>query len=118
MKAFTDISQSKKLAEILPLESADMYFEKGIGGNYKESFGNYADMCIAEIMLGIKTISCWSLTALLSVLPYPSLHKTFAGWRCDSYDKEGKTCKLGENADNPIDACVAMVEKLHKLNLL
>ena len=27
MKAFTDISQSKKLAKILPLESADMYWD-------------------------------------------------------------------------------------------
>ncbi len=26
MKAFTDVEQSKKLAEILPIESADMYF--------------------------------------------------------------------------------------------
>lgn len=27
MKAYTDIAQSKRLAEILPLESADMYYE-------------------------------------------------------------------------------------------
>lgn len=26
MKAYTDIKQSKKLAEILPLESADMFY--------------------------------------------------------------------------------------------
>ena len=26
MKAYTDIEQSKKLAEILPVESADMYY--------------------------------------------------------------------------------------------
>ena len=26
IKSYTDISQSKKLAEILPLESADMYW--------------------------------------------------------------------------------------------
>ena len=26
MKVYTDISQSKKLAEILPIESADMYY--------------------------------------------------------------------------------------------
>ena len=27
MKSYTDIEQSKKLAEILPLESADMYYQ-------------------------------------------------------------------------------------------
>lgn len=26
MKAYTDLEQSKKLAEILPIESADMYY--------------------------------------------------------------------------------------------
>ena len=118
MKAYTDISQSKKLAEILPLESADMHYNnasiKGI---------NYADEHRAELMeynRAIKVLSkytlnplfevvpCWSLAALLGVLPYPSLHKTYLGWRCDSYNKEGTTCKLGEDTNNPIDACYEM----------
>lgn len=30
MKAYTDIEQSKKLAEILPIESADMYYFRQI----------------------------------------------------------------------------------------
>ena len=40
IKSFTDLQQSKKLAEILPIESADMYYEevcnlpKAIIGNY------------------------------------------------------------------------------------
>ena len=46
LKSYTDLEQSKKLEKILPIESADMYFEKGIGDNYKVSFGNYADMQI------------------------------------------------------------------------
>jgi len=109
-KAFTSLEQSKKLAEILPLESADMYY--GYGKD-KPKFLPISDA-------DIKCLSqpCWSLAALLGVLPYPSLHKTFSGWRCDSYDKEGKTCKIGENADNPIDACYELILKLNKLKML
>lgn len=63
-------------------------------------------------------IPAWSISALLGVLPYPSLHKTFAGWRCDSYDKEGKICKLGENTNNPVDACYEAIVFFHEQKLL
>lgn len=108
MKAYTDIEQSKALAKILPLESADMYYWCGedlrIGG-YKAQDIEY-------------DIPAWSLAALLDVLPYPSLHKTWSGWRCDSHDKEGKVYKFGESADNQIDACVDAIIKLHEQKLL
>jgi len=123
IKSFTDIEQSKVLAEILPLESADGFWEY----HYKwySEWEGYEDYPRAEPYLYYTSkenewkedksdVPCWSLAAMLSVLPYPSLHKTFSGWRCDSYDKEGKTCKLGENADNPIDACYEMIIKLHE----
>jgi len=114
IRAYTTIEQSRKLSEILPLESADMYYILMPDGVY-----NHFPLTGRKTELAENTdILCWSLAALLDVLPYPSLHKTFAGWRCDSYDKEGKTCKLGENADNPIDACYEMTLKLNELNLL
>ena len=116
VKSYTDIEQSRKLAEILSPESADTLHCIDFDGDllytvpkqYSGSFRYQPEL----------TIPCWSLSALLDILPYPSLHKTFSGWRCDSYDKEGKTCRLGENADNPVDACVVIIEKLYKLNLL
>lgn len=121
IKSYTDLSQSKKLAEILPIESADMYFEKGIGDNYKASFGNYADMQIAENMLGIKTIPCWSLAALLGVLP----DGTDVVKDKSDTENEKYMCTVGIKDDitstfgnNPVDACVAMILKLHELNLL
>ncbi len=109
IKSYTDLQQSKKLAEILPLESADMCINstnpymithelRPYGG-----FDNEHD-------------PCWSLSALLSIIPYPSLHKTFSGWRCDSHDREG--CILGEPSDNQVDACYEMILKLHKLKML
>lgn len=121
IKSYTDIPQSKKLAEILPPETADMYFEKGIRDNYKEAFGNYADMWISENMLGFKTIPCWSLAALLGILPNES--DIVKG---QSDGKDGKyMCTVGYKndilstfSDSPIDACVEMIIKLYELNLL
>lgn len=114
MKAYTDLEQSKKLAKILPLESADMRFcfSHTLGGRIT---GHYP-MIGREPSLG--TIPCWSLAALLNALPYPSLHKTCIGWRCDSYNKEGTSCILGEPLDNPIDACYEMIIELNKRKLL
>ena len=121
MKAYTDLEQSKKLAEILPIESADMEYMFLKENNSKVSniaFVKDDDEPEWPNDSAYYFIPCWSLAALLGVLPYPSLHKTFAGWRCDSYDKEGKTCKLGENTDNPVDACYEMIIKLHELKML
>lgn len=111
IKAYTDLSQSKVLADILPLESADMYFEPSAGFRTEPSEVRIGDIKHAHP----RSVPCWSLAALLSVLPYPSLHKTFSGWRCDSYNKEGTICKLGEPSDNPVDACYKMIIKLNEL---
>lgn len=106
IKSYSDLQQSKKLAEILPIESADMWFANGI--IVARNSVNEPD--------DIKSVSpCWSLAALLSVLPNPSLHKIFSGWRCDSDNKEWTSCILGEPSDNPVDACVKTILKLHEL---
>ena len=120
IKSFTSLEQSKKLAEILPLESADMCFNISQRSNMPplmtpySKFKEFFDMDKTPDFL----IPCWSLAALLSALPYTSLHKTFSGWRCDSYNKEGTSCILGEPLDNPVDACYEMILKLNELNLL
>ena len=117
MKAFTDISQSKKLAEILPLENADMGWNVFVDGTTRILPINDWDL-VKDGIGNVKFYPAWSLAALLNILPYPSLLKTFSGWRCDSYYKEGNTCMLGESADNQIDACYEMIIRLHELNLL
>ena len=65
MKAYIDIEQSKKLAEILPIESADFHFSANLspkGYLEKPIWGNseYADY---------SAFPCWSLAALLDILP-------------------------------------------------
>ena len=117
MKAYTDIEQSRKLAEILPMESADMFYTLIDQGLY------------LEVKQGIEPskddIPCWSLTALLDVLPKnldigrPVLATNYRGYYWvsyfDEYMKEKFTSKI---YNNPIDTCYKMVLKLHKQKLL
>ena len=114
MKSYTDISQSKKLAEILPLESADMYYD------YDVQKHEYYPM-IMDDQFDDTCVRAWSLAALLSVLPLPDLVQDKADnelfWQCSIYDEDGiLLCETYDN--NPVDACVAMIEKLHGLKLL
>lgn len=122
IKSYTDIEQSRKLAEILPLESADMHSEAieidgdmvfvvvcGLGDKNKSNYGS----------------PIWSLAALLSVLPdkyidvddrikCPSLMKT----KDSRYMVIYSAFQYTSLYDNPVDACVAMIEKLNELKLL
>ena len=124
MKSYTDISQSKTLSKILPFESADMWYEDSgliiprLGSIPKE----HTDT----------EVPCWSLTALLGILPNNKHIATTLSrgvwkiepveyidkWFCEYEDRVEEGKNISVSADNPIDACVAMVEKLHELNLL
>lgn len=65
MKSYTDIEQSRKLFEILPIESADMKYPYFGDGQYGTTalFGEPIEFS------GGKDIPCWSLAALLSLMP-------------------------------------------------
>ena len=81
-------------------------------------------MRIAENMLGIKTIPCWSLAALLKYLSEikpqvytPILFPSKAKWILQFAEYgHGNVCEA--SCENPVDACYEMVLKLHELNLL
>lgn len=60
MKAYTDIKQSKKLAEILPIDSADMF--------YTSLNRDYPWIWIDKHLMEVDDIPCWSLAALLDIL--------------------------------------------------
>lgn len=113
MKSYTDREQSRKLAEILPLESADYCWgidDETLHYNNSPYPCAWKDYTCKEYY-----IPCWSLAALLSVLPNYQLQTQDdgIGILCSCNGKFNIT-----TADNPVDACVAMIEKLHELNLL
>lgn len=113
MKSYTDIEQSKKLAEILPLDSADMYWFRD---NVEVPRMYPKDMMKDSVCV---TCPCWSLTALLNIMPNTKLcHYN------DSYflqymgiGDEFPTYSTMEY-DGPIEACVEMIIKLNKLKML
>ena len=125
IKSYTDIEQSCKLAEILSLESADIFYNEEPNETYpKDIVDTKYPMVIREGQkhyLKEYGIPCWSLSALLSALPYPQLSKDKfgsgkIGWIVSAYPDNYRYDSCWH--DNPVDACVAMIEKLHELNLL
>ena len=102
MKSYTDLQQSKKLAEILPIESADMRYAP---------FGDiHPWVWNEEVKLLEKgSVPCWSLTALLGVLPSATLDSSD-----DHHYRLHCNEKFTEWHDNPIDCCVAMINRLHE----
>lgn len=64
IKSFSDLEQSKKLAEILPVESADMKILPFTEKEYRVVPINDIAVCDRE-----DEIPCWSLAALLNLLP-------------------------------------------------
>jgi hypothetical protein len=132
IKSYTDLEQSKKLAEILPLETADMYhFIDNIDKVYEVGFGYRKITADYYLKTKLEYLPCWSLTALLNALPndnskcttmtrgrYDTRTRKYINEWCAYYNEiNGANC-MNVFAENPVDACVAMIERLQKSNLL
>ena len=131
MKSYTDFEQSKKLAEFLPIETADMWwnwfsdpFDDVNGGEYTTEPLLHKPVCNPE-----KIIPCWSLAALLDVLPISIddgrhclalINSNPSGeieWLC-CYEDDNGNLLMECYGDNQVDACVEMVYKLKEKDLL
>ena len=125
IRSYTTIEQSKVLAKILPIESADQTWARiAIAGANLDvpeemQYRHNGDMPFQYYSsIGIP---CWSLAALLGVLPFPQLSKDKLGngregWMVSAYPYNCRYDSCWH--DNPVDACVEMILKLHELNLL
>lgn len=121
MKSYTDIEQSEKLAEILPLESTDMIYLYWINSRTKKEGIDDIPTIRGELPIQKCDIPCWSLAALLDVLP----NDTYVVKEEADTENERYMCTVGVKddiiptfADNPVDACYEMILKLHEFNLL
>lgn len=119
-KAFTSLKQSKKLAEFLPLESADMCWTP-----FDEKWDAYLGAPHPDAIK--KEIPCWSLAALLDIIP--KRIKDFNVLRIDIGEKDfaiwydeigyGVNTELPDiTLESPTDACVEMIIKLNEQKLL
>ena len=126
IKAYTDVEQSKRLAKILPIESADMYYEPSTGFCTEPSEAKIGDIKYAHP----KSIRCWSLAALLEQLPYELCDDDGNSTYLEIY-KEDDVYQLAyedrhedfesietERYEHFVDACYEMILKLHEFNLL
>ena len=136
MKSYTDIKQSKTLAEFLPHETADLWYAERYEGHaelngkwivaeephYYPSLTKPSEHNWSQDL--IKDIPCWSLAALLDVLPTidnefePQLHRSLDKYRCTYEGKKDSCSGLWRVADNPVDVCYKMIVKLHDKKLL
>lgn len=129
LRSYTAIEQSKKLAEILPIESADMWWnfysvtttddttpriihlDTPWVGNF--NWDNKPD-----------NVPCWSLAALLDVLPNSIYNNTDKYSQLEfskisvAYHDMNDGIKVGSIKDNLVDACYDMIIKLKEQNLI
>lgn len=137
---YTTVEQSKKLNEILPGESADMYYTATAYGeqmrilwtNWEVHLG--LDIAIKDNLFSHRngyTVPCWSLAALLDALkefnPKTMFLKDTSNvcvngltnvWRLSVETVDADINLRDVYADNLVDACYAMIIRLHEQNLL
>lgn len=130
IKAYTDEEQSRKLAKILPPESADMHYKVNRYNDKSEVYlmpysklGYYKDNDFEYC------VPCWSLAALLEIIPVTikradnicrlridKSEKDFDIWY-EEVDSGLAQLDLDIITPNIVDACVEMIEKLHNEKL-
>lgn len=126
MKSYTNIQQSKALSDILPLETADGFYEaqfNPLTGEWENLLFVGNEWASSEVV-----IPAWSLTALLDFLkPNVTLdHTEGEGWKVESLyviDEPNSILQPiktinGFSENEPIDACVNMIMKLKEENLI
>jgi hypothetical protein len=130
IKSYTDINQSKKLAEILPLESADMCIGNYVGKSGKVDGTNVHYYLKGETFGAPEIIAAWSLAALLEVLDDEitnedgndynlTIIKENLQYQLYYHDSWGQAEDIETDYyDDMVDACYEMILKLNELNLL
>lgn len=125
VKSYTDIKQSKILAEILSYDTADNTWERvKIGVPEDQQYVHDGNMPFGYYS-GVG-IPCWSLAALLDVLPgnikfkdnkyYLRFMKDYVEYANDVFSITGRC--LHTTGNNLVDACYNMILKLNELKLL
>ena len=115
IKSYTDIEQSRKLAEFLPLESADMWWAWYSSPLSNGHYDNFPIFCKPVCNLD-ESVPCWSLAALIGVLPKGT--RLLKSATDDTYHCDCPKENIDKWYDNEVDACVDIIEELHKLKLL
>lgn len=150
MKSYTSLEQANKLSEILPIESADMvYIKHSSSDNPVWEFNeDFPPMILGNIPISemtVEVLPCWSLAALLNLLPSEFTQKgkySTTTYKIDirkykftddidlhqiaygsiKFDVDGQysfkdMINTGEK-ENLVDTCYETIVKLKELNLI
>lgn len=128
---YTSLEQSKKLAEILPIESANMHYATWtiLDGEFIVSPNQGNTIESLQEDFGSQIIPCWSLGALLNYLreidlfPEIDADKSVVTMNINYYNEDEARLlapihNIKVKAESFIDACVEMIIKLHEQKLL
>lgn len=140
IKSYTDLKQSKKLAKILPIESADMRYGYIAPYEFSDRMydGGYDDVPYLKDFIKKNSnfsedeydgeFPCWSLAALRACLPSGinidgilyvfESHNTFDNKWVYEYKFEDISAPLYSKSSNEIDACVELIIKLNEQKLI
>lgn len=130
IRAFTTIEQSRKLAEILPLDSSDMRIGNYVGKSGMVDGTNIHYYPKGESFGAPEIINAWSLAALLEQLPYElcdddgnslylEINKEDDIYQLVYADRYGDFESIEtDRYEHFVDACYEMVIRLRELNLL
>lgn len=132
MKSYTDIEQSKKLAEILSVDSADMHYVRKVTdfmgnpvngewsqpkyGNPNSKYANY----MVQNFTSYEKIPCWSLAALIELMGECRMERTpldQSGVFTHSFVDDYFNIRTYEEYDI-VDAAVEMILKLKEKDIL
>jgi hypothetical protein len=124
LKSYTDLEQSRNLAKILPLGSADAYIGNYVGKSGKVDGTNVHYYHRDESFGAPEIIYAWSLAALLKYLSEiepqvytPILFPSEGKWILQFVEYgHGNVCEISCN--NPIDTCYETIMHLNKLKIL
>jgi hypothetical protein len=123
MKSYTDLKQAKKLAEFLPVESADMCF-------CPINYGNPNVLCETAETHEPWTYDhpCWSLAALRRILPWIininndsyvfTSHNTIDKTWVYMYINQKDQTAIYQSELNEVDACYEVILKLKELEII
>lgn len=125
MKTYTNIEQSKRLAKILPIESADMCY-RIVAYNPNDTH-EYQPYCFVKTLES--DTPCWSLAALLNylrkidVFPEIDADKSRVTMNISFYDVEDESRlvpirSIEAKTEDFIDTCYEMILKMHEQKLI
>ena len=109
IKAYTDLDQSKKLAEILPHESADACWTNHLFSDLLSSWRiestppqEYKYLLDRFIVKGYLIEPAWSLAALLRLMPFQIIENNnrFCFYQVKGFNKQGETYRIGYKTNN------------------